>query len=125
MEVNRDITITYDFFATSHGKGAVDGVGGAIKRQVRQEVVSRRQVVNTASDYATVAQATCQGVTTMYIPKEEVEGDRAVQLDNQVFNGCKVLKGTRKVHHLEVTGPSKVMHSRYKGASNSERHSFK
>ena len=27
-----DLKIIYDFFATSHGKGAVDGIGGSAKR---------------------------------------------------------------------------------------------
>ena len=28
------ITIRWNYFATSHGKGAVDGIGGSVKRQV-------------------------------------------------------------------------------------------
>ena len=100
-------------------------MGGALKREVRQQVVSRRQVVNSASDYATVAEAACPGVRVLYIPKEEVEGDRSTQLDTEVFNGCKVLKGTRQVHHLVVSAPSEVMHSRFKGASKTKSHRFK
>ena len=29
-----DVSITWNFFATSHGKGAVDGIGGDVKRRV-------------------------------------------------------------------------------------------
>ena len=43
-----NFTITYDQFATSHGKGAVDGIGwGALKRGVMAKVVSRQTIVRT------------------------------------------------------------------------------
>ena len=63
-------------------------------------MVSQRQVVNNAEDYAKVAKAVCPGITTMYIPKEQVEGEMTTKLDKEMFIGCKVLPGTRNVHHL-------------------------
>ena len=39
------LTTAWNFFATSHGKGPVDGVGGALKRAVRDMVCCRRAVV--------------------------------------------------------------------------------
>lgn len=35
--------LTWNFFATSHGKGAVDGVGGAIKRLVHRQIMGRKE----------------------------------------------------------------------------------
>ena len=44
-----NFTITYDQFATSHGKGALGGIGeeGALKRGVMAKVVSRQTIVRT------------------------------------------------------------------------------
>ena len=42
-----NFTITYDQFATSHAKGAVDGIGGALKRGVMAKIVSRQTIVRT------------------------------------------------------------------------------
>jgi len=42
---------TWNFFATSHGKGAVDGAGGTIKRLVWMQVLSRKTIVKDANTY--------------------------------------------------------------------------
>ena len=33
-EEEHDLKINWNFFATSHGKGIVDGVGGTVKREL-------------------------------------------------------------------------------------------
>ena len=43
------------FFATSHGKGVVDGLGGTVKRAVWRHVRSGHAHVNNPEEYAAVA----------------------------------------------------------------------
>lgn len=43
--------LTWNYFATSHGKGPVDGVGGSIKRTVRDAVMSRAMIVTNARHF--------------------------------------------------------------------------
>jgi hypothetical protein len=44
--------ITWSFFAASHGKGPVDGVGGSAKRSVWQAILSREvDSVRNAADF--------------------------------------------------------------------------
>lgn len=45
------VKITWNFFATSHGKGCVDGLGAATKHRVRRMVLARTAIVNCASDF--------------------------------------------------------------------------
>ena len=45
------INIERHFFATSHGKGCVDGVGGTVKRHVAQKVIQRKAVVKDAQSF--------------------------------------------------------------------------
>ena len=46
LEIPRDrLNFLYDFFATLHGKGTVDGVGRTVKRQVRVEVMTSSETV--------------------------------------------------------------------------------
>ena len=56
---------TWSFFETAHGKGAVDGVGGAIKRAGWRAILQDRAVVNSAEEFAKVAENECliTGVT--------------------------------------------------------------
>ena len=43
--------IRWNFFATSHGKGAVDGVGGVLKRRVWNKVKARQVVIRNAAEF--------------------------------------------------------------------------
>lgn len=38
-----DCKVTWKYFATSHGKGVVDGIGGSAKSLVREQVMSRER----------------------------------------------------------------------------------
>lgn len=46
--------LQWHFFATSHDKGATDGVGGTIKRLVWSQVLIRKDVVCDANPFMTV-----------------------------------------------------------------------
>ena len=45
-------TISWNFFATSHGKGPVDGIGGTTKRLVCYEVMSGKAEVTTSIEFS-------------------------------------------------------------------------
>lgn len=51
LENKHNVKIQWNYFATSHGKGPVDGIGGSVKRQVRQAVLSRKDHVYNATDF--------------------------------------------------------------------------
>jgi len=46
--------VTWNFFATSHGKGAVDGVGGVLKRLARTQVLSGGAPVDNSEQFAVI-----------------------------------------------------------------------
>ena len=50
------ITIRWNYFATSHGKGPDDGIGGSVKRQVWTAVNSRKALASDASSFCSTAQ---------------------------------------------------------------------
>ena len=126
LEVHRDtLKIDYNFFATSHGKGAVDGVGGSVKRQVLSEVMSKRVVIKTSVDYAATAQKVCNKINIIHIKKEAVEAEKIKQ-DEGCFNkSVRTLPGIRRYHHLAVTSANHVEARLYKGCSGSAvKHRF-
>ncbi|KAJ8033178.1 39S ribosomal protein L13, mitochondrial [Holothuria leucospilota] len=49
------IDIEWNFFATSHGKGPVDGIGGSAKRFVMQKVLNGQHIVTNAASFADAA----------------------------------------------------------------------
>jgi len=57
MEEDYGVTGTWAFFASSHGKGSVDAVGGTVKRSVWRMVKSRREIVKDAATFYKVTRA--------------------------------------------------------------------
>ena len=56
LQRDHNVEITWNYFATSHGKGPVDGIGGSVKRFVWDKVRSRKHHVNSASTFVLAAQ---------------------------------------------------------------------
>ena len=44
-------SLSWNFFATSHGKGAVDGIRGRIKRDVYNTTLSKGLVIKNLDDF--------------------------------------------------------------------------
>ena len=45
LQAETNIQVDWNFFATSHGKGAVDGIGGTIKRLAGRCVVTGTSII--------------------------------------------------------------------------------
>ena len=56
-EIDFDVDLKWHFFATSYGKGVVDGLGGTLKRSVWRHVRSGRGEASTPEDFYKVAVA--------------------------------------------------------------------
>ncbi|GBL84690.1 hypothetical protein AVEN_191141-1 [Araneus ventricosus] len=69
------MTIDWHFFATSHGKRAVDGVGGTVKGVVYRGIMSEKFTPspNDAKSIAECANFICNGVEVIYCLKEDIE----------------------------------------------------
>ncbi|CAH0559357.1 unnamed protein product [Brassicogethes aeneus] len=50
LEDKFGIKIYWNYFATSHGKGCIDGIGATAKMIVKKQILSRKCIVNCASD---------------------------------------------------------------------------
>ena len=50
-EENHASNIRWNFFATSHGKGAVDGVGGVLMRRAWNKVKARQVVIRNVAEF--------------------------------------------------------------------------
>ncbi|XP_071034011.1 uncharacterized protein [Parasteatoda tepidariorum] len=64
----------WKYFATSHGKGVVDGVGGNVKRLVRQKMMAQRGlVIQSAKEFAELASTLVKSTKVFYIAEEEIK----------------------------------------------------
>ena len=71
-EMDHDLKITWNFFATSHGKGVINGIGGTLKRTVWRHVKAERAHVTNASEYSTLGKQLCPNIHIEFIPKEDI-----------------------------------------------------
>ncbi|CAF1513785.1 unnamed protein product [Adineta steineri] len=79
LSINHNLNLSWSYFATSHGKGVVDAIGGTSKRVVYQEIMTKKQCKNA-----------------------EVAIGASVQKLKQVFDNTKSVRDTRKIHHITV-----------------------
>lgn len=92
---------SWKYFATSHGKGVVDGVGGNIKRLVRQKSMSHSEgtIVQSAKDFAQLAQELVPSTQSVFISEDEI---RRVIDEEKPWEGVIPVPGISSYHVIEV-----------------------
>ena len=89
-----------NFFATSHGKSACDGIGGTVKRLVAKASLQHQtcgQIVN-AEEMFKFCKTEIKGIEFIYISKETMVGVREMLSD--CFSRAKTIPGTRSFHQF-------------------------
>ena len=94
--------IKWHFFATSHGKGVVDGLRGTVKRVVWTAVSTRKvpQVLN-AEEFAKVATQMCKSLGIHLYLNEDIDKSSSKMALHECFKQAKSIPGIKKVHCLD------------------------
>lgn len=100
----------WTFFASSHGKGAVDGIGAVVKRYVWNMVRSHKKVVRNAETFAEV----CQNLKTsvIFVPLDITESRKSHLKNNWKDIRPTTVKGTQKIHQVTAVSPY-VIHCKF------------
>lgn len=94
-----NMKIHWNFFATSHGKGPVDGIGGAVKQYVWTAVKQRK--VNRASSFVEVAGGMRQ-VSVIEMTTSNIEKRNDALKLKEVFDDAPAMKGIARFHYLTI-----------------------
>ena len=105
-EMEHDLKITWNFFATSHGNGVVDGIGGTLKRTVWRHVKAERAHVMNASEYSTPGKQLCPNIHIEFIPKEDI-AQQTTFLDAK-WASIRAIPRTHHIHCVKTHGSDKV-----------------
>jgi hypothetical protein len=62
--------ITWSFFATAHGKGVVDGIGGTLKRNAWLKVKARQCIISNANEFH--AAVVSSSIETVLLSSDEI-----------------------------------------------------
>ena len=86
------VSMTWNFFAPGHGKGAVDGVGGIVKSAVYRRIMSGKVKVYTSQDFHDCLSASIQGITSKVISVDDIK-----QLETALADKWKNVKPISEV----------------------------
>lgn len=106
-KIHKNITnMDWSFFATAHGKGPVDGIGGTVKRAVWRRILQNRAVVNNAIDFAQVAKESCPNIKIIFISKEEVKNCKDILEDSWQQNPPAAIHQLHQMHFVRANNTS-------------------
>ncbi|CAF2572879.1 unnamed protein product [Rotaria sp. Silwood2] len=93
------IELTWNYFATSYGKGVVDGLGGTIKRLVYRAILSGQQC-SSAAQFVKIAQSKTDTINVTELEDIHIENSKAKM--EKFFQSIKTVPETKKIHSVKV-----------------------
>lgn len=94
--------VVWNYFATAHGKGAVDGIGSVAKKKVRRLVMSRKVIVNNAKDFVTAYNMEKSAVEFFEMTHGEIEKINKKLGLEKLFDNAKNVGGITACHQLQI-----------------------
>lgn len=95
IKLNKEVR--WNFFATSHGKGVVDGIGGSAKSLVRRRVMARQAVVQNSMDFHETVAEIMPSVTAFHFKESEIKD---IIFDKNPWEGVLEASGIRSIHSI-------------------------
>ncbi|CAF3263065.1 unnamed protein product [Rotaria sp. Silwood2] len=86
-------------FTSGRGRGAVDGVGGTVKRLVWKGVMAKQRTVRNAKNFAHYANAITKNINIILVNEQDIKSHSA--LLDQRWNNIKAIPNTLKIHSVK------------------------
>lgn len=110
---NHGFDTEWHFFATSHGKGPCDAIGGAFKRNAMRASIQRKfnNHITTAKELYTWATENDSSITFKLCTNQDYKGvERSLR---KKFEKIKQIPGTRSYHSFIPIGENKIAARRF------------
>ena len=124
------IEATWNFWATSHGKGPWDGIGkrflisawfylkfyigGQIKR-CTNNAISQEKNIRKPKDVFLYAKETFKKINIHWVPKEIIENE-AIRVQSR-FDSARLISGTQKLHSYEPISENMIRVKKHTSSS--------
>lgn len=96
-------SVSWNYFATSHGKGPNDALGGTAKRMVHERIMSRNVTVNSAESFANVLGSMANGFSVTYVSSEDIAKLGKELACAQLWESSAIIQGMHNIHYVEPT----------------------
>lgn len=100
--------IFWNFFATSHGKGCVDGLGAVVKKRVRRRITSRKEIVNCTSDFVRSFNKEPSEIELIEVNDTEIDKINKKLKVLEIFENAPNVKKIKSFHQLQFEGNKAV-----------------
>lgn len=110
----KGLRIKWPFFATSHGKGVIDGLGGTVKRMVWGAMSTRKvSNVHNAVTFAKITAQFCKSVNIQLCLKKDIDDySNHWELD-KCFEQATPIPEISKIHCIEPAMKGQLRHHLY------------
>lgn len=109
LEAEFGLKIIWNFFAISHGKGCVDGIGATVKIIVRKHIRSRNIIVNSASDFVSAFKLTQSKIEVEEVTDAEFDQINQDMKVAELFSGAKNIRNISNSHQIQVIDDKSVI----------------
>ena len=117
-------SLSWNFFAISHRKGTVDGIGGRIKHDIYNTTLSKGLVIKNLDDFVDVAEHCSKNITVLKCTKKHVLST-VKQVDEDISDSAGI-PGTHKMHCAKVLAPYVIeTKEHYYSMNPPSKHTFK
>lgn len=110
-----DIEFSWNYFASAHGKGIVDGLGGTLKRLVWLDIMAGVRC-SSAKDFVDICHQKSKSVIVDFVQQAQHDATKAL-LEN-TFKTISGIPGIQKQHHINILHKDIVEYAQYTTSEN-------
>lgn len=118
LEKKFELKIIWNYFATSHGKGCVDGIGATVKSIVRKHVKARDCIVNNASDFVQAFNRTKSKIIVEELTDEDFNSLNEDFGSADIFAKARNIRDISSAHQIQIIDGKIIIHESSKQGYN-------
>ncbi|XP_071481354.1 uncharacterized protein [Diadema antillarum] len=107
LQCKHKLQIQWNFFATSHGKGPVDGIGGSVKHHVWGKVRARKAIVSDAATFVAAVED-MKGVTAAVLTQAEIKARNASLHLDVIFETAQPIPRIASMHCIQLSNAGEI-----------------
>lgn len=96
------IKIIWNYFATSHGKGCVDGIGATAKMVVRKHVKARDCIVKSSSDFVHAFNRTSSNIQIEEMKENDFDAINNDLKAAGIYGCAKNIRNISNAHQIQI-----------------------
>ena len=110
MMDSTDIDLCWNYFASSQGKGVVDGIGGTLKRLVWLKILAGKRC-SSAEDFVKISREKTKAISIILVRQAQLDVTKTTLA--KVFSNISNIPNLQKQHFIEVLHKDVIQIARY------------